>query len=377
MYHFIFHKHHRHNQKPSLLVLSITLILFILAGPTLAQVEPQIITFAGDGTYGYSGDGGLATVAQLNQPWGLAADQAGNVYLADSQNHSVRKIDPQGIITTVVGNGTRGYSGDGGPATVAKLSQPKGVALDSVGNLYIADSDNHVLRKVSSQGKIVTIAGNNTPGYRGDGGPATLAQLHLPVSVTIDQADNLYIADQHNHVIRKIDKQGVITTVAGNNIPGYRGDGGFATVAQLHSPADVAVDKSGNLYLADSENHVIRKVDVTGKIATVAGDGTSGYRGDGQLASQAQLNVPTSVALDSKGNLYVSDSQNYRLRKIDTGGSIVTVAGNGVRGHGGEEKKAMMTRISEVNKVVVDKDGNVYLSETDLHRVLKISRVSK
>lgn len=355
----------------------LSLILLTLTWSSLANAEYLITTIAGDGTSGYSGDGKLATTAQLNKPWGLALDSNNNLYVADSQNHRIRKIDTQGIITTVAGNGNAGYSGDGGPATAAKLNQPAGVALDHLGNLYIADTHNQVLRKVSPKGVITTIAGNNTPGYSGDGGPARVAQFHQPTQLAIDDADNLYIADTNNHVIRKIDSHGIITTVAGNNTPGYSGDHGPATAAQLQHPQDVSLDQQGNLYIADSNNHLIRKIDLSGNITTVAGNNTQGYSGDGKIATVAQLDWPTSVAIARSNNLYLSDTHNYRIRQVNTTSQITTVAGNGTLGYSGNKEVATVAQLGQVFKVIVDNTGNLYISDTSNHRLRQLTSSPK
>ena len=217
----------------------------------------------------------------------MAVDASGNLYIADTGNNRIRKVSATGIITTVAGNGSAGYSGDGGPATSAQLDGPEGVAVDGSGNLYIADTCNNRIRKVSATGIITTVAGNGSAGYSGDGGPATSAQLSLPAGVAVDGSGNLYIADSGNNRIRKVSATGIITTVAGNGSPGYSGDGGPATSAQLNQPAGVAVDASGNLYIADSSNNRIRKVSATGIITTVAGNGFDGYSGDGGPATSA------------------------------------------------------------------------------------------
>ena len=275
-----------------------------------------ITTIAGTGTEGYSGDGGQATSAQLNTPMAIALDAAGNVYIADSQNSRIRKITVStGVITTIAGTGTAGYSGDGGPSTSAQINYPLGVTFDSAGNLYIADTQNNVVREVAaSTGIITTVAGNSFSGYSGDGGPATSAQLWGPESIAFDSSGNLYIADSYNQVIREVNhSSGTISTIAGNRTAGYTGDNGPATSAELNYPYAISVDATGNVYISDYANFVIRMVSPTGIITTVAGNGTSGFSGDGGPATSAQLSYPHGVALDSAGNLYIGDCGNHRV----------------------------------------------------------------
>jgi hypothetical protein len=255
-----------------------------------------IDTVAGNGSWGYSGDGGPATEAMLSYPRGVAVDASGNIYIADLYNHRIRKVDTSGIITTVAGNGDEGYSGDGGPATEAMLDFPFGVAVDASGNIYIGDTHNYRIRKVDTSGIITTVAGNGAWGYSGDGGPATEAMLDFPCDVAVDASGNLYIGDVYNQRIRKVDTSGIINTVAGNGSWGYSGDGGPATEAQLHGPFGVTVDASGNLYIADYDNQRIRKVDTSGIITTVAGNGSRGYSGDGGPATDAMLNHPRDIS---------------------------------------------------------------------------------
>ena len=329
-----------------------------------------ISTVAGDGTEGYGGDGGPAVAAQLSSPWGVALDGAGNLYIADSNNRRIRKVDAAGMISTVAGDGTRGYGGDGGPATAAQLGSPWGVATDGSGNLYIADIGNWRIRKVDAAGDISTVAGDGTLGFGGDGGPAVAAQLNYPLGVAPDGAGNLYIADRGNNRIRKVDSAGVITTVAGYGTWGHGGDGGAATAAQLTSPRGVAPDGAGNLYIADGGNHRIRKVDAAGVITTVAGDRTyGGYGGDGGPAVAAQLASPRGVALDGAGNLYIADWGNNRIRKVDSAGVISTVAGGGPVGDGGA---AVAAQLDSPRGVAVDGAGNLYIADFDNHRIRKV-----
>ncbi len=275
-----------------------------------------ISTLAGTGTAGFNGDGGQATNARLNLPNGVAVDGGGNVYIADTFNHRIRKVTPAGIISTVAGDGTAGSGGDGGVATSAQLNNPYGVATDASGNLYIADASNYRVRKVTSAGIISTVAGTGTSGFGGDGGPATAAQLNLLFDVTLDARGNLYIADSRNNRIRKVTPAGIISTVAGTSTADFGGDGGAATSAQLNNPNGIAVDGGGNLYIADADNNRVRKVTPAGIISTVAGDGTAGFRGDGGAATAAQLRGPYDVAVNGI-DLLIADSGNRFIRKVE------------------------------------------------------------
>jgi uncharacterized protein (TIGR03437 family) len=331
---------------------------------------------AGNGTQGFSGDNGPATSAQLHDPTGVAVDAAGNLYIADSDNGRIRKVS-NGIIVTVAGNGTAGYSGDNGPATSAGLSDPVGVALDSAGNLYVADTLNQRIRQVSN-GVITTVAGNGTWGYSGDNGPAVCAQLSSPQGVAVDAAGHLYIADTGNSRIREV-SNGVITTFAGigltrPNEGGYGGDNGAATSALLNTPEGVAVDAAGNLYIADTWNSRIRKVS-NGVITTVAGSGGSGpgwggYGGDNGPATSARLNNPRGVAVDAVGNLYVADSTNCRIRRVSNG-VIATVVGggNGV----GDNGPALDGQLDYPMSVAVDAAGDLYIADDANNRIRKVS----
>ncbi len=332
-----------------------------------------ISTVAGTGTRGYNGDGGPATTAQLNGPLGVAVDAAGNLYIADSDNARIRKVDAAGVISTVAGTGTRGYySGEGGPATAARLSSPSGVAVDGLGNLYIADSGDARIRKVDAAGRISTVAGTGTQGYSCDNGEATAVRLSWPFSVAVDGSGNLYIADTSNNCIRKVDAAGRISTVAGTGTPGYNGDGGPATTAQLNGPLGVAVDGLGNLYIADSGNSRLRKVDATGIISTVAGTGTPGYNGDGGPAATAQLYWPYSVATDGSGNLYTADSGNARIRKVDAAGIISTAAGTGTLGYSGDGGPATTAQLNAPHGVTADGSGNLYIADSGNSRLRKV-----
>jgi uncharacterized protein (TIGR03437 family) len=324
-----------------------------------------IATVAGNGGFGFSGDGGPAVSAQLNGPTGLAVDSAGNLYIADQSNQRIRKVS-NGMITTVVGGGTS--IGDNGPVASAQFA-PAGVAVDSAGNLYIADQLNQRIRKVSN-GVITTVAGNGTQGYSGDNGPATSAEFEDPVGVAVDSAGSLYIADHANDRIRKV-TNGVIVTVAGNGTVGFSGDGGPATNAQLSWPGGVAVDSAGNLYIADSDNFRIRKVS-NGVIATVAGNGMSGFSGDNGPATSAQLAYPSGVAVDSAGSLFIADSNNNRIRKVSNG-VITTVAGDGVPGYSGDNGPATSAQLAYPSGVAVDSAGSLFIADSNNNRIRKVS----
>ena len=321
-----------------------------------------ITTVAGGG----NGGDGAATNASLDLPFGVGVDALGNLFIADTGDQRIRKVDTNGFITTVAGNGIWGYSGDGGAATNASFLFPLDVAPDASGNLLIADQDNHRVRRVDTNGIITTVVGNGTTGYSGDGGAATNASLRFPRCIALDAAGNLFIADSGSSVIRKVDTNGIITTVAGNGTAGYSGDGGAATNANLNQPNCVAPDAFGNLFIADSQNDVIRKVGTNGLITTVAGNGTNGYSGDGGAATNASLNDPTGVAVDALGNLLIADSHNSLVRQVNANGIISTAAGNSrtnqygfVGGYSGDGGPATNASLYYPTDLAVDASGNL------------------
>ena len=326
------------------------------------DTKGNISTIAGNGTLGFTGDSGTGTTAELNLPQGVAIDSSGNVYIADTQNNRVRKLSG-GTISTVAGNGVYAYSGDNGPAIQAQLNSPQAVAADAAGNFYIADTANHVVRKVAANGTITTLAGNGSAGSGGDNGAATSAQLNKPAGVTVDSAGNVYIADTANSRVRKVVPGGTISTVAGGGTPGYGGDGGAGTSAALNFPSGLAVDAAGNVYIADTDNSVIRKLSTGGTITTVAGNGLEGYAGDGNPATAAQLTYPQAVAVDSAGNLYIADSENNRVRMVTANGIITTLAGNGLAGYSGDGGPATQAQVASPTGIAVDLAGNVYVSD--------------
>jgi uncharacterized protein (TIGR03437 family) len=323
----------------------------------------SISTFAGNGTFSYSGDGAPAGKAQLNTPQGVAADAAGNLYVADTLNNVVRKVSPNGIISNYAGNGGAGSSGDGNAAIGAQLNGPQGLALDAAGNLFIADTLNAKVRKVSAaDGAITTVAGSGTPGYGGDGGAAISAQLNLPSGVAVDANNNLYIADFGNSRVRMVSANKSIGTVAGNGAAGYSGDGGQAVKAQLNGPQGVAVDAAGNLYIADTENNLIREVSLDGRISTVAGNGVAGYSGDGGQATNAQVGNPVGVTVDAAGNIFTVDAST-RVRQVYPNGLIATIAGNGSRGYSGDGGLATQAQLNAPSAIALGSNGNLYVAD--------------
>jgi sugar lactone lactonase YvrE len=335
----------------------------------------SIRTVAGTGDEGFEGDNEPAGAALLNRPYGIAVDSSGTLYFSDSNNHRIRRVTTDGRISTVAGTGVAGFSGDNGPAVSAQLNGPREVAVDSSGTLYIADADNHRIRQVAPDGKISTVAGTGTEGRSGDGGLATAAELSSPYGIAVDSAGTLYFSDSNNHRIRKVTTDGKIDTVAGTGGPGVKGDGGPAVSAQLNCPYGVALDGAGALYIADSENHRVRKVTVDGKISTVAGTGTEGFAGDGGPAVSAQLDFPLGVVVDSSGTLYVSDHNNHRVRKVTTDGRISTVAGTGTEGFGGDGGPAASARLNYPLGLAVDCIDALYLADYVNNRVRKIASV--
>jgi uncharacterized protein (TIGR03437 family) len=351
-------------------------------GQTSGRIDPPgggsgvISTIAGNGVGGFAGDGGSAANSALNSPQGVAVDKAGNVYIADMLNSRVRKVDVAGNMSTVAGCGVLTTAcilaglGDGGPATTPML-YPFDVATDSAGNFYIADDGNNRIRKVDGNAILSTVAGSNKSGFSGDNGPAINAFLNGPLGMAFDSAGNLYFADLSNERIRKVSVSGIITTVAGNGTHGFSGDGGPAIAAALAHPHSVAVDGAGNLYITDSENFRVRKVNTSGIITTIAGTGGVGFTGDGGPATAATLTTPWGIAVDGSGNIYFSDWLNNRVRKIDGNGIITTVAGGGSSlGDGGSATSA---KLFGPTGIALDASGNLYIADTSNNRIRKVT----
>ena len=332
-----------------------------------------IATIAGTGASGHAGDGGQATAATLRLPYGMIFDSSGNLYVLDVANNVVREITTDGVIHTVAGNGSAGYSGDGGQATAARLSSPQGIALDAAGNLYIADSGNNVIRMVTTAGVISTFAGNGTAGESGDGGPATAAMLNVPYGLVFDHSGILFVSDYGGNTIREITPDGKIYTVVGTGVGGYSGDGGIATVAQLNLPRSIALDAAENLYIADTGNQVIREVTLDGVIHTIAGTGTAGATGDGGQATAAMLHDPIDLVIDGSGGLFIADATNNVIREITPDGIIHTVAGTGAQGYLGDGGPATAATLIAPYGVAVDASGNLLIGDTYNNAIRKVT----
>lgn len=335
-----------------------------------------ITTIAGNGTAGYSGDGGPASNSKLNQPETLCVDKYGNIIIADAANHRIRKIDALTLdISTIAGNGSSGYNGDNIPATNAELFIPDAVATDTFENIYIADALNHRIRKIErSTGLISTICGMGAVGNTGDGGLATNAKFNLATGLCLDQSGNIYIADILNNNLRKIDvTSGTISTVAGISIAGYSGDGAHATNAKLSGPAKVYIDDLGNIFFTEMYNNTIRKVNTsTGIISTIAGNGIAGYSGDGGLAINATLNQPYGIFVDKQYNIFIADWGNGSIRKIDgSTGIITTIAGLGIKGFSGDDGLATNAKL-QPDGVWVDKYGTIFIADMGNNRIRKV-----
>jgi sugar lactone lactonase YvrE len=330
----------------------------------------NIYTYVGNGSSGFSGDGSLSGFAGIASPDGNGVvDGTGNFIFCDVNNQRIRKVNTSGIITTIAGIGTPTFTGDGGPATSAGLNYPHGIAVDAAGNIYIADSFNHRIRKISPTGTITTIVGTGVAGFSGDGSNALTAQLNNPMGLTIDGLGNLFVFDANNFRIRKITSTGTITTVAGNGTPGYSGDGSLAINAQFNSAGlALAVDGIGNLYIPDTYNYRIRIV-TSGTINTICGIGSSGFSGDGGLALSATISRPDGISIDGSNNIYFTDRDNNRVRMITSTGTINTIAGNGIPSFSGDGGLATNAMLNKPDQISVDNFGNLYIGDYFNNRI--------
>jgi sugar lactone lactonase YvrE len=337
-------------------------------GPGMAFLPGVISTVIGNGTADFGGDGGQATSASLNMAWAMAVDQQGNILVSDMQNQRIRKVDAEGTITTVAGDGTASFGGDGGPATSAQLNNPTGLAVDNAGNLYIADSFNGRVRRVDLNGRITTVAGGGESDEEGI--LATDASLGTVYGVAVDEVGNLYLTSDQR--VRKVDANGVITTIAGQLTSGYGGDGGPAIDATLYAPNCLVVDGAGSIYLCDAYNYRVRKIDAGGTITTVAGNGTPGNTGDGGLASSAEIERPYGLALDAAHNLYIADIDSNRIRKVDPEGKIGTLAGT-TAGYSGDGGSPLAAQLRMPVGLAVDAESNLYVGDSGNSVVRKIT----
>lgn len=349
--------------------LSLFLVIFFSPILLTAQV---ITTIVGDGRAVYGGDGGFASKASISTPYGMAIDKNGNLYICDSQGGKIRKVNTSGFISTIAGWGAAGMSGEGGPATAAKLNFPIGIVIDKSGNIIFSDSYNNRIRKIDTAGIITTIAGTGVAGYTSDDTLAIHSRLNVPSGLALDDAGNLYVADRMNHRIRKIDTAGVITTVAGDGNPRIQGDGKAATLASINRPNDVKITPDGALIIADTYGNAIRKIKEDGKIFTIAGtgDGYSGFGGDEGVIGESRLAGPFALAVDKTGNIYVADRNNNRIRRIDVTGAIKTVVGNGAGTSSGDGRLAIEATVSSPSSLAVDDAGNLYIGEGNKVRYL-------
>lgn len=331
-----------------------------------------IQTVAGTGEKGYAGDGGPAIKALLSEPFMCAFDPQGNLYVAEATNHCVRRIDKNaGIITTIAGNGTMGYSGDGGPATEATLNQPYSLEIDRNGDIYIVDRLNAVIRKVAAAtGIITTVAGTGEKGYGGDGGPGTRAQLREPNDCFLDGRGGLLIADIQDQRIRRLDlATGIITTFAGNGEKARAGDGRPAVQASILGARAVCMDRRGNTYICEREGNGVRRVDAKGIMSTFAGNGERGYSGDGGPALEATWGAPKAIRCDRQGNVIVVDTENHAIRRIDAATGIVTTVAGGRRGGGGDRGQATAAGLDRPHGCTIDSQGNIFIADSNNHRV--------
>jgi DNA-binding beta-propeller fold protein YncE len=339
-----------------------------------------ITTAVGTGERGYSGDGGPAERALLNGPFDVGFDAEGNLYFSDTFNHCIRRVTARtGVITTCAGYGEAGYSGDGGPAVRARFNEPYGIAIDNAGNIYIADRHNHCVRRVDGvTGIVTTFAGNGSSGFSGDAGAASRAGMVEPNGLALDPAQNrLFIADVADHRVRAVDlASGTIRTFAGTGEPQHSGDGGPAGIAGIHGARAVKVAADGTVYILERQGSTLRAVDPhTGIITTVAGTGARAYSGDNGPAIAAAFNAPKELAIDRDGNLLIVDTENHAIRQVDIRTeTVVALAGSGRQGGDGDGGPAAAAALDRPHGAAVAADGSIYIGDTNNHRIRKLAK---
>ncbi len=356
------------------------LFLILLFSCFTKTLQAQIVTtIAGTGTIGRAGDGNLASVAQIFYPMAIAADRAGNLYIADDYNYCVRKINSNGIISTIAGSVITGFGGDGGLGPAAEFTEITGVAVDQAGNVYVADYGNSRIRKISTSGIVTTIAGTGTDVYDGDHSIAIRAGLGSgPWGIMVDPMGDILFTD--NSAVRKISPSGIITTIVGKAVAGYSGDGGPATAAGMVKPRALAWDNDGNLYIADYDDNRVRKVNASGIISTFAGNGyasepgTGAFYGDGGPATDAELSGPSGLAVDGAGNVFIADFNNHCVRKVSPTGKISTIAGTGVNSYSGDGKEAKEATFLSAAGLMLDAAGNLYICDPVNNRIRMVSK---
>lgn len=350
------------------------LFIFILLF-AFVPTRHTVSTIAGCSTCAYIANG-PATASSLLEPNQITADNQGNIYISDYGNHVVRRMDKSGMMTVVAGNHEKGYSGNGGAVVAAAIANPSDVAFDSYGNMYIAESANQCVRKVNMMGIIFPYAGNRQSGYKGDGGPATGASMLWPIAIAIDKQNNLLIVDRGANCVRKVTPTGIITTLAGTGRDGYSGDGGPATAATLNEPTDIALDSKNNMYIADLRNNVIRKITPSGKISTFAGTGAQGCSPDGTVATKCAMKNPYGIFIDKKDNIYYSDNSNAIVRKIDTKNIVTTLAGTpGKWGYEGDGGNPLKCKMYDPGGIIIDDAGYLILADFGNNAVRNMGKV--
>lgn len=351
-------------------------VIILLACSAVAQSNLQITTFAGTGQKGYSGDGGPARNAQLNNPFGIARGPDGALYICDMGNHVIRQVNKEGVITTVAGTGKPGYAGDGGPATAALLNEPYEVRFDKAGNLFFVEMANAIVRRVDAKTKMIsTVAGCGKTGFSGDGGPAVEARMNQPHSIQFNARGDLYICDILNRRIRRVDmRSGTISTFAGTGEKAATPDGAKISGTPLNGPRAIDFDRAGNLWLALREGNSVYKADLSaGTLHRIAGTGAQGFSGNGGPAREATLSGPKGLSVAPNGNIYLADTESHSIRMIDLAkGTLELVAGTGEKGDG-PEGNPLECKMQRPHGVFVDADGTVFVGDTETHRVRMIA----